>query len=162
MSEYQDYKARFAENRAALQVPTDCTAHAPQFRATDPIAPPTWDLSWLLTFTDKHYIRCRELWMCKKPPTRRHLFTFHYGPIVSVDRDGNVERHHADPVLIRFDKKAGELPHLHYRNPLPHYDQSRVEGLVLDDVDMFQFVNAVFCVRLGKTDFHDVMGFTLK
>jgi hypothetical protein len=37
-----------------------------------------------------------------------------------------------------------------------------VEGLVLDDVDMFQFVDAVFRVRSGTTDFHDVMGFTLK
>ena len=162
MSEYQTYKARFAESRAALQVPSDCTAHTPQFRAIDLIAPTTWDFQWLLTFTNRHYIRCREFWSCRKNPPQRHIFTFHYGPIISEDANGNIDRHHNDPVLIRFDKKGGEPPHLHYRNPEPHYDQSRVEGLVLDDVDMFQFVDAVFRVRSGTTDFHDVMGFTLK
>jgi hypothetical protein len=162
VSEYQDYKARFDKNRAALQIPPDCTAHAPQYSTFDPIAPTTWDLRWLLTFTDKHYIRCREFWSCRTNPSLRHIFTFHYGPIVNQDATGKIDRHHTDPVLIRFDKKGGGPPHLHYRKPEPHYDQSRVQGLALDDVDMFQFVNAVFSVRAGKTDFHDVLGFTLK
>jgi hypothetical protein len=162
VSEYQNYKARFDKNRALLQVPSDCTVHTPQFRATDLVAPTTWDLRWLLTFTDKNYARCREFWSCRTDPPQRHIFTFHYGPIISEDANGNIDWHHTDPVSIRFDKKSGGSPHLHYRNPEPHYDQNRVEGLVLDDIDMFQFVDAVFGVRLGKTDFHDVLGFTLK
>jgi hypothetical protein len=106
--------------------------------------------------------RCREFWSCRNDPPQRHVFTFHYGPIVSQDVNGKIDRHHADAVLIRFDKKGGGPPHLHYRNPEPHYDQSRVQGLVLNDVDMFQFIHAALRVRLEKAEFHDVMGFTIR
>jgi hypothetical protein len=162
VSEYQHYKARFDQNRALLQVPADCAVDTPQYRAIDPISPTSWDFSWWLTFADGHYIRCREHWLCRKSPARRHLFTFHYGPIVRRDSDGKIDRHHTDPVLIRFDKKAAEAPHLHYLAPEPHYGQDQVNGLALDNVDMFQFINAVFRVRQGITEFPNALGFTLR
>ena len=54
--------------------------------------------------------------------------------------------------------------HLHYMkpHPEPHYEQGRVEGLQLDSVDAFQFVNGVFRSRTEKIEICEAMGFTLR
>lgn len=158
MSEYQDYKTRFDENRALLQVPEDCVARYPHYNAIDLVNPKSWDFSWFLTFRDNHYICCRES-LAGRPP-RRHYFSFHYGPIVRIDAGGTIERDQGNPLIIRICKSRGGC-HVHYRqpHPFPDYKQHQIEGLVLENVDVFQFVRAVFRSRANNEDLHVTMGF---
>ena len=166
MSEFQDYKARFDRNRALLQVPKDCTCRTPQYRiSSDFIDPQSWDFSWFLTFTDKHYICCNESLSHRKGrPLQRHYFSFHYGPIVKIDSNGKIDRDQNNPLIIRIDRPGGVLmpAHLHYRkpHPFPDYKQAQIRGLTLLDADMFQFVKAVFRARSEAIEIHVAMGFT--
>jgi len=168
VSHYQDYKARFESNRTALVVPEDCKPGVPEYHPfLDLIDPHSWDFSWWLRFADKHYIVCHEIWGYRsgRSPLRSY-FSFHYGPIVRVDKNGNIERDPSNPLELRICKsnKSCEPSHLHYKkpHPAPHYEQSRVDGLVLNEVDMFQFVKAVFRSRAEKIELDEAMGFTLR
>jgi hypothetical protein len=159
VSDYQDYKARFEESRALLKVPEDCTARIPRYNAIDLVDPKSWDFCWFLVFGNNDYICCRESWAGRPP--KRHYLSFHYGPIVRVDNGGNIERDQNNPLMIRICKSKDGIPHLHYRHPhpFPDYKQSQIDGLVLEDVDMFQFVQAVFRSRSNNEELHVTMGF---
>ncbi|HWY56900.1 MAG TPA: hypothetical protein VNZ03_20705 [Terriglobales bacterium] len=168
MTHYQEYKVVCDKNRAELKVPGDCTVRVPQYRAfIDLIDPPSWDFEWWLTFSDKYYVVCHEAWSCRKgKQPKRHYFSFHYGPIVRTGKNGNPDRDASNPLVLRIcnSNKSGDPPHLHYKlpHPAPYYEQGRVDGLVLEDVDMFQFVKAVFRSRAEKVDMDKAMGFTLR
>lgn len=159
MSEYHDYKARFDANRALLDIPEDCTARIPHYNATDLVDPKSWDFRWFLTFRDNNYICCRES-LTGRPP-RRHYFSFHYGPIARIDGGGNIVRDQNNPLMIRICKSRSGV-HLHYRkpHPFPDYKQNQIDGLVLEDVDMFQFVRAIFHSRANSEEPHVSLGFS--
>lgn len=169
MSHYQDYQDAFNKKRAKLQIPADCVAKAPEYRPGPGslVDPRMWDFSWWLTFADRHYIVCHEIWSYRpgKKPTRDYL-SFHYGPITQVDANGKIDRSPSNALVIRICKstKSCEAPHLHYKkpHPAPHYEQSKVEGLVLEGVDMFQFVEAVFRARKEGIELDAAMGFKLR
>ena len=169
MSHYQDYKAAFDGKRAKLQTPADCVVQPPVFRPGPGsfVSPRMWDFSWWLTFKDNYYIVCHEIWSQRagKEPNRDY-FSFHYGPIVHVDANGKIDRDPSNALVLRICKstKSCEPPHLHYKkpHPAPHYEQNRVEGLVLEDVDMFRFVEAVFRARKEGIELDAAMGFRLR
>lgn len=168
MSHYEDYKAAFDKKRAKLQVPADCAAKPPVYRPGPGslVDPRMWDFSWWLTFADSYYIVCHEIWSFRptKKPTRDY-FSFHYGPIVNVDASGKIDRNPSNALVLRICKSARscEPPHLHYKkpHPAPHYEQGKVQGLVLEDVDMFRFVEAVFRARKDGIELDAAMGFKL-
>ena len=169
MSHFQDYETAFEKQRAKIQIPADCTAKPPQYRLPpgDLVDPRGWDFSWWLTFKDRYYVVCHEIWSYRpgKEPTRDYL-SFHYGPITHVDANGKIDRNPNNPLVLRICKstKSCEPPHLHFLkpHPAPHYDQGRVEGLVLEDTNMLQFVKAVFRARAEKIGMPEAMGFTLR
>ena len=82
-----------------------------------------------------------------------------------MDQYGKIDRDPNNPLIIRIDRPAGVLipPHVHYRqpHPFPDYKQAQIHGLTLLDVDMFQFVRAVFRSRLEAIEVHVAMGFTI-
>jgi len=161
VSEYQDYKAYFDQNRALLEVPEDCTVCTPQYNATDLVNPKSWDFRWFLRFRDNHYICCAESLSRRQSP-RRHYFSFHYGPIVQIDASGKIVRDQNNPLIIRACKSRSAICHLHYRHPhpFPDYKQDQIDGLVLENVDIFRFVRAVFRSRADNVEMHVAMGFT--
>ncbi len=169
MSHYQDYQAAFDKKTADLEIPADCVAKPPVYRPGPGslVDPKMWDFSWWLTFKDNCYIVCHEIWSHRagKKPTRDYL-SFHYGPIINVDDNGKIDRSSSNPLVLRICKsgKSCEPPHLHYKkpHPAPHYEQSKVEGLALEDVDMFQFVEAVFRARKEGIELDAAMGFKLR
>jgi len=165
VSHYVDYKAAFDANRAALKVPPDCTVQPPSYRVSgDLIDPKSWDFSWWLTFADDTYIVCHEIILVRNEKPVRHYFSFHYGPIVSRNPEGKIDRSSTNALVLRICKNGREPIHLHFKtpHPAPHYEQGKVEGLVLEKVDMFQFVKAVFRSRAEGIDLDKAMGFTLK
>jgi hypothetical protein len=165
VSHYTDYKAAFDKTRAALIVPADCTIQSPNYRVSgDLVDPKSWDFSWWLTFVDNTYIVCHEIILCRNGKPLRHYFSFHYGPIVDRDANGKIDRSHSNALVLRICKNGREPLHLHFKkpHPAPHYEQGKVVGLVLENVDMFQFVKAVFRSRAEGIDLDKAMGFTLK
>jgi hypothetical protein len=164
VSHYQEYKYAFDTNRAALHIPGDCTCKPPIYRphGGELIDPKSWDFSWWLEFTDNHYIVCHEIWSYRvgKKPTR-HYLSFHYGPIARRDSNGNIDRDSNNPLIIRICRNNKEPAHLHYKNPhpAPHFEQSQVDGLVLEEADMFPFVRAVFRARAEKIELSEALGF---
>jgi hypothetical protein len=165
VSHYTDYKAAFDKARAALAVPADCTARSPSYRVPgDLVDPKSWDFSWWLEFTDNTYVVCHEIWVVRNAKPVRHFFSFHYGPIVRRDANGKIDRSHSNALVLRICKNGRDPLHLHFKqpHPAPHYEQGKVVGLVLEKVDMFQFVKAVFCSKAEGIDLDNAMGFTLK
>lgn len=157
--DYATYKARFYASAASLRIPNDCVTGLPEFVTS---AANTWHFKWRLEFADGTYIRCRELWSYRTgKPARRHEFTYHYGPVARRDPAGNPDYHHSDPVVMRVDHKAGEIPHLHYGAPTPHYDQTRVTGYSIVNADMFQYLSAVLLLRADGVPLDVTLGFTV-
>ena len=148
-----------------MQVSPDCNVGPAKYRALgDFVDPRSWDFSWWLEFTDNHYIVCHEIWSCRpgKGPVR-HFFSFDYGPIAGKDAKGNIDRSPRNPLVLRICKNNREPAHLHFKHPHPHphYEQNRIQGLVLDNVDMFQFVKAVRS-RAEGIELDRAMGFALR
>lgn len=90
----------------------------------------------------------------------RKAFSFHYGVITAKAANGVPTWRAEDPVDIRIDKLGAT--HLHYREQNPHYPQTSVQGLVLDRIEMFQFLNAILKHRSSGRTIQDVLHFKLK
>ncbi len=99
------------------------------------------------------YLRIWE-WYVRRPGLQdsyRKRFAHHYGQITAQDSDGTPERKPTDPVDIRIDNK-NDVPHMHYGAPQPHHQQANVQGLELQNITMFNFVNGVLRHRsTGRT-----------
>lgn len=166
MSHYQSYKAQFEKRRSQLRAPADCSVGVPSYRALgDFVDPKSWDFSWWLEFSDGHYVVCHEIWSYRpgRSPTRQ-FFSFHYGPIVKRSANGEIDRNSQNPVVLRICKNSREPIHLHFKlpHPNPHYEQNQIGGLTLEDVDMFQFIGAVFRSRSEGIEMDQALGFTVR
>src|SRR5712692_4491776 len=112
-------------------------------------------MEWFLIFTNpKTYIRIKENFAKRAglQISRRIHFAYHYGPLTKTDLRGIPDGEPADPLFVRIDN-VGRPPHLHHQDdPTDHIPQSRITGLVLEKVDLFDFVKAAFRHRLsGKS-----------
>jgi hypothetical protein len=158
---YLEYKARFFRTVPFLSFPKDCIVGLPTFVTSPPNN--VWQFQWVLEFlSDNHYVRCRESWSYRfGEPARRHLFSFHYGPICWRKADGAITYRETDSVVLRCDKKNHEPEHLHHQAQLPHYTQDRVRGIVIDEIDMYVFVRAVLQARQSGQPVDAVLGYTV-
>lgn len=125
----------------------------------------TWSVEWHLIFTDdpSAYIRIREGFAKRSrlSLSRRLLFAYHFGPIIKSDADGSPVPQPADPVFVRIDN-VGRPPHLHPQgNPTDHVPQEKIKGLVLEDLDLFDFVKAAFRSRQNGTDVARELGYRI-
>lgn len=157
---YDQYKARFYTTVPLIAFPSETLVGLPVFRSA---VPSSWDFEWVIEFLDDlHYIHCREAWSSRlHHPARRYRFSHHYGP--GPRRSANGRIRFLQDVVLRIDRtnKPGEPEHLHHLNPLPHYEQARVNGLTLDTIDMFRFISAILEHRRTGQPLHEALGYTV-
>lgn len=141
--DYFAYKRWFETGHDAIPLPADCTEpEDPTFTYSNQY---TWGLEWHLVFRNPDsYVRIGENFAKRSrlSVSRRIHFAYHYGPLVNVGDDGMPTRAPADPVFIRIDN-VSRPPHLHPENdPTAHIPQEKIGTLILDEVDLFDFVKA--------------------
>lgn len=107
-----------------------------------------------------NYIQIREFHqkVAKLQESQRVKFSYHYGPIVQLEKNGIPTWNPSDPVEIRIDN-SDQPVHLHYRAQEPHYSQDKVRDLALSDLDMFTFVKAIFRHRKSGHPIHKTLHF---
>jgi hypothetical protein len=141
--DYFAYERWFEKRHDALTLPVDC------IEPVDPIlkytSQYTWEMEWILIFTDpRSYVRIRELFAKRAGLSfsRRLKFSYHYGPLIRTAADGLPEWESSDPVFVRIDN-SNRPPHLHQEADVTdHIPQSRIARLILDQIDLFDFVKA--------------------
>lgn len=146
--DYFAYKRWFEANHDALRLPADCVEpEPPTFTYSNQY---TWGMEWHLVFRNPEtYVRIAEHFAKRSrlSMSRRIHFAYHYGPIVKSDDHGIPVREPADPVFVRIDN-VSRPAHLHREgHPTEHIAQANVEGVVLEDVDLFDFVRAALMHR---------------
>jgi len=91
--------------------------------------------------------------------SRRIHFSYHFGPVVGIDGDGVPLYQPTDPVFVRIDN-INRPPHLHPEgDPTRHIPQGNIKRLVLDDLDLFDFVEASFRKRKNGTSMSHELGY---
>ena len=153
------FRRKFDKTHADLELPLDCVEQKPPTTVNSRLF--SWTFDWVLVFkSDNKYLRVRESYekVAGLLMSRRLGFTFHYGPIVKQDANGDIIYQSSDPVDIRIDKSRGRS-HMHYQAPQPHHGQEHVKGMTLDSIDMFKFIRAVFQHRKSGKDISEILGF---
>lgn len=123
-----------------------------------------WFLSWYLQFVDGNYIRLWESYDRQGRMigvSRRVSLAYHYGQIVQVGPNGLPKHDSKHPVHIRIDNSSRPI-HLHLGATEPHYTQDAIQGLVLDSLDMFRFLNGIFSHRSTGKTIEDALGFQIR
>ncbi|MGH9740877.1 MAG: hypothetical protein ACRD51_00850 [Candidatus Acidiferrum sp.] len=160
-TDYAQFRAFVDPQYNALVLPADCKEIlALDIKVATSVS---WHLSWLLEFTDNKYIRVAERYekFAKLIGVSRRIYVaYHYGEIVNRNMDGLPGYLSADPVDIRIDSSCSPI-HLHYNAPNPHYPNDSVQGLDLDDMDMFTFVNGIFKHRSTKKPLDKIFKFKI-
>jgi hypothetical protein len=122
-----------------------------------------WKFEWYLSCGTDKYVRIwerYERWPKLIGMSRRASFVYHYGPLIGIGKDGIPTYDSKNPVDIRIDD-VGRPIHLHFGAPMPHHDQSVVKGLVLSELDMFEFLNGIIRHRKNKKTLDKIFGFTI-
>lgn len=141
--DYLAYKAWFDAGYNAIVIPVSCTAKDPVLYFANLY---TWSVQWVLVFSDtathvsvkEHFAKVAGL-----QRSRRISFAYHYGPTVRKNADDDPYGEPSDPLFVRIDNAGGRPAHLHPEgHPEEHIPQERIRGLVLDHVDLFDFVKA--------------------
>ncbi len=161
-TDYSTFRTFVDEQYQALTLPPDCKETLPlDIKVATSVS---WHLRWFLEFTDNKYIRIAERYEKFAQMiglSRRIYVARHYGQIVSRSDDGLPGYLPADPVDIRIDDTCGPI-HLHYNAPNPHHPQASIEGLDLDDLDMFTFVNGIFKHRSTNKPLDRIFKFKIR
>jgi hypothetical protein len=121
-------------------------------------------MEWHLVFKNpESYIRIAEHFAKRSrlSVSRRIHFAYHYGPTVKSDDQGMPVREPPDPVFVRIDNVSGPA-HLHREgDPTAHIPQESVKGLVLEDIDLFNFVRAAFSHRQSGRSIERELGYQI-
>jgi hypothetical protein len=151
--DYFTYKRWFDQHHDALVLPADCSEPGPApFEYTNQ---QTWTLRWFLLLSDepKVYIRIFEHFAKRSHllMSQRIHFAYHFGPVVGVDAQGVPLHEPTDPVFVRIDN-INMPPHLHPEGEQArHILQQDIKGLILKDLDLFDFVKASLRKRKNGT-----------
>lgn len=159
--DYIQFKKSFDTSYKTLELPAECKELDLSFY---PASSLVWWLEWYLQFDDKKYARLWERYdryggMINM--SRRVSLAYHYGPVMRVGADKLPAYDAKDPVDIRIDNSCQPI-HLHLGAPLPHYPQSRIDGLQLTDLDTFDFVRAILSHRASGKTIQETLGFVIK
>jgi hypothetical protein len=161
-TDYTTFRTFVDKEYGTLTLPSDCKEIHP-LDITRPTLD-SWHLRWYLEFANNKYIRVAERYekFSKMIGVSRRVYVaYHYGEIVMRGSDNLPGYLPADPVDIRIDDSCGPI-HLHYSAPNPHHSQVSVQGLDLDDMDMFTFVNNIFKHRLTKKPLDTIFKFKIR
>jgi hypothetical protein len=160
--DYLAYKRWFEAEHDELTIPVDCIELDPVLSYSNQY---TWDLRWFLVFTNPiSHIRIKENFakIAGLQKSRRISFAYHYGPTVRTDSDGTPEGEPSDPVFVRIDN-AGRPAHLHHEGkPEDHIPQERVSGLILEEVDLFEFIEAAIRHRTSGRSIARELGYKIR
>jgi hypothetical protein len=160
--DYFAYKRWFEVGHGSLALPVDCVEpDGPVLKYSNQY---TWELEWYLIFTNPHsYVRIQENFAKRAGlyMSRRINFAYHYWPITKADLRGFPDKDPADPVFVRIDN-AGRPAHLHHQDdPRDHIPQSRISGLVLEDVDLFDFAKSALRHRQSGRPMAKELGYRI-
>ena len=159
--DYFEFRRTFEASLKGLKLATDCVLQEPHWEEYAP--PLVWSVEVVFQFTDRKHIRIREYYskFAGLQMSRKTSWSYNYGSTEATDADGHALRGNPDdPLDIRIDTCSGL--HLHYEKREPHYDQEKVLGLDLLDIDWFKFVKGVFRHRKTGQPFTKIFGFKLK
>lgn len=164
-----DYAARLHREYAAFHLDPTWQEIGPLYKPTIRPNSPPWNMDWAIIFPDGYYAYVYErwytsgIWIPGKPrPGRREHFSFHYGRANHVLKPNGIpEKDKVNcPAIIRIDCDMWG-PHLHFHNESDHINQQRVQGMVIQDSDPFEFMRAVIEHRNTGRDFDSIMHFTV-
>lgn len=159
--DYFEFRRTFEANLKSLKLASDCTLQEPSW---EEYAPPLfWSVEAMFQFTDGKHIRIREYYskFAGLQMSRKTSWSYHYGSTQATDADGYAVRGNPDdPLEIRIDTCSGL--HLHYQKREPHFEQNRVVGLDLNDMNWLKFVKGVLRHRQSGLPFTKIFGFKLK
>jgi hypothetical protein len=161
--DYLAYKRWFDQHYDNLVFPADCSQpEAPPLEYTNQ---QTWSLRWFLILgaEPKAYIRIFEHFAKRSRllMSQRIHFSYHFGPVTMVDDQGIPQYQPSDPVFVRIDN-VNRPPHLHPEDdPARHIPQENIKGLVLADLDLFDFVEASFRKRKKGTPMSSELGYRI-
>jgi hypothetical protein len=162
-NDYFTYRKWFDGQYNVLTFPNECSEpEGPTFAYSNQY---TWSMEWFLTFNaaPESYVRVWEHFAKRSglSLSRCISFAYHFGPILRKDKKGIPERESSDPVFVRIDNHGGPA-HLHPEgHPDRHVMQSAVDGLVLQDIDLFAFVKAVLRQRQTRRSIADELGYRI-
>ena len=162
---YADYVAWLSAEHASFTFEPGVVEVGPLLNPTRLPASPPWNMDWQIKFPDGTQAYLYERWFPVKGSLRfgqRNAFSFHYGSATPLlRRNGFPARDKANhPAHIRIDLDVYG-PHLHFHGELPHIGQEKVQGIIIEKVDPFDFVRAVQQHRSTKADFDAIMKFTV-
>ena len=162
---FKDYKANFEARRAALRFPPG-TVHEGIGCDTrvNPSMPP-WVMDWAILYPDDHHIRVKETYKPKPHPLynqgQRYHFSFQYGKTTARDHK-NMPRTASDrDTIIRLDHDQFG-PHMHYAGRDHIQQESLLGKLVIDEIEVFDFIDAVETCRQSGCSMEDILFFSLK
>jgi hypothetical protein len=156
------YKRWFEAAHSQLGFPSDCAeVEGPVWVYSDQ---QTWNVNWYLVFQNNPaaYVRIAEGFAKRSrlSLSRRLYYAYHFGPLIASNPEGIPVHDSSDPVFVRIDNVGGA--HLHHEgDPKTHVPQAKIKGLVLDDVDPFDFLNAVLRSRKNGTPIARELGYSI-
>jgi len=153
---FQNLYNQFSLERGAQEI-------GPLLRQTVAPAQHFWNLDWGILFPDAMHLRLKETY-CPRALAHggggaRTQFSFHYGTTpASFGPDGfPVPKLSTATIRLDHDKHG---PHAHFSGQ-NHIKQNRIQGLQLDSIEMFVFLNGVVEHRKTHRPIEEVLGFTL-
>jgi hypothetical protein len=122
-------------------------------------------MDWAILYADGKHIRVKETYRPKPHPLynqgERQHFSFQYGATTTRDSKGMPRTASDRDTVIRLDRDQFG-PHMHYAGQA-HIGQEGLTGkLIIDDIEVFEFVEAVETCRQSGCSMEDILFFALK
>jgi hypothetical protein len=162
---FSDYKANFDTRKASLKFAIGTQQFGGTCEAKARPAMPPWMVDWAIVYADGNHIKVKEYYVSQGPPnfdngTRKH-FCYQYGLTTGTDSRGMPWTTSDRDTVIRLDRDQWG-PHMHYAGRA-HLQQASLTGtLVINDVELFDFIEAVETHRQSGCRFEDILLFELK
>jgi len=163
---FQEYKANFETKKALLKFPPGTMHEGVGCETKVQPSMPPWIMDWAILYPDGYHIRVKETYKPKPHPLynqgQRHHFSFQYGKTTSRDAKKNMPRTASDQdTIIRLDRDQFG-PHMHYAGR-SHIEQESVTGkFIIDNAEVFEFIEAVETCRQSGCSMEDILFFSLK
>lgn len=162
---FRDYKANFDNRRAVLKFPPGTRQKGVGCETKVKPAMPPWIMDWAIIYPDGTHIRVKETYKPKPHPLynegERMHFCFQYGATTSWDAKGMPRTASDHDTIIRLDRDVFG-PHMHYAGQ-SHVKQECLTGtFVINDIEVFEFIEAVETSRQSGCSMEEVLLFNLR
>jgi hypothetical protein len=164
---FGDYKANFEARKSLLRFPDGTRQLGDQCEAKSRPEMPPWLVDWAIIYPDGNHVRVKEYYVPQLHPNydrgiRKH-FSYQYGATTQTDAKGKPFTASDQDTVIRLDRDQWAKPHMHYAGKSHIYQESLTGSFIINDVEMFQFIEAVETHRQSShCPFEDILFFALK